>query len=81
MTGVEAVRAAIIDFPHWRELGSAAIRMYSYCVVKKGMPHNRATLDVALWHAQKEWPTVSRLHQSRGQRLDESPQTPLPSPD
>lgn len=81
MTGEAVVRAAVIDLPHWREIGTAAISMYSYLIVKQGLPHDRATLDIALWHAEQEWEAVLRLHQSRGQGLDESRQEPLTSPD
>lgn len=80
-TGADAVVAAIVDVPHFREIGAAAIGMYSFLTVKKSMPHERKTLDIALWHAELEWEKVLRLHQSLGQKLDESRQETLSSPD
>lgn len=80
-TGVQVVQATVLDVPHWREIGSAAISLYSFLIVKKDLPHARSTLDAALWHSEIEWEAVTRIHQAKGQGLPESRQDPLPSPD
>ncbi|KAJ9124411.1 hypothetical protein QFC22_001212 [Naganishia vaughanmartiniae] len=75
-TGAIVVVAMIADVPHYREIGAAAIGMYSFLVVKKHLPHHRNTLNIALWHAEIEMgkgaPTAS-IPRSKARRKQAEP--------